>query len=189
MKKLWPDRSFEMTLILGATLLSLSVFQSFSSAASGVTGAPAPYFSVKSGDDRELTLDMIRGKVGVIFYENKDIVDANKKLKDELNALYHEQGDALKDTIVRLPVIDCSGAVRAFRWIWKKQLIAHSRKEGMTIYCDWDGKMFSDYKMEDGVSNVVIIDKRQRIRFFTAGEVTTNEINHVKQLLKRLTRE
>jgi hypothetical protein len=189
MNKLWPGRLFPTTLILGATLLSLSVFQSFSSAASAVTGSPAPYFSVQSGDDKELTLDMLRDKVGVIFYENKDIVDANKKLKDELNALYYEQRDALKDTIVRLPVIDCSGAVRAFRSIWKRQLIVHSRKEGMTIYCDWKGKMFSDYKMKDGVSNVVIIDKRQRIRFFTSGEVTANEIDYVKQLLKRLARE
>jgi hypothetical protein len=28
---------------------------------------------------------MIKGKVAAIFYENKDIVDANKRLKDELN--------------------------------------------------------------------------------------------------------
>jgi predicted transcriptional regulator len=59
----------------------------------------------------------------------------------------------------------------------------------MTIYCDWEGKMFSDYKMKDGVSNVVITDKRGRIRFFTSGEVTDKEINDVKQLLKGLTRE
>jgi predicted transcriptional regulator len=49
--------------------------------------------------------------------------------------------------------------------------------------------MFSDYKMKDGVSNVVIIDKSGRIRFFTSGEVTAEEINDVKQLLTALTRE
>jgi hypothetical protein len=176
-------------LILVVTLLSLSGLQNSSLAASGLIGSAAPYFRVHSGDDRELTLDMIKGKVAAIFYENKDIVNANKRLKDELNTLYYEQTDDLKNVLVRLPVIDCSDAVWAFRWIWKKKLREHSRKERMTIYCDWEGKMFSDYKMKDGVSNVVITDKGGRIRFFTSGEVTDKEINDVKQLLKGLTRE
>jgi hypothetical protein len=107
-------------LILVVTLLSLSGLQNSSLAASGLIGSAAPYFRVHSGDDRELTLDMIKGKVAAIFYENKDIVNANKRLKDELNTLYYEQTDDLKNVLVRLPVIDCSDAVWAFRWIWKK---------------------------------------------------------------------
>ena len=81
-------------LILVVTLLSLPVFQRYSLAANGLIGSAAPYFSVGSGDDKELTLDMIKGKVAAIFYENKDIVNANKRLKDELNKLYFEQTDA-----------------------------------------------------------------------------------------------
>lgn len=49
--------------------------------------------------------------------------------------------------------------------------------------------MSSDYRMKDGVSNVVIIDKSGRIRFFTSGDVTAEEIDEVKQLLIALTRE
>lgn len=59
----------------------------------------------------------------------------------------------------------------------------------MAIYCDWDGKMSSDYKMKADVSNIVIIDKGGSIRFFTAGEVTAEEINDVKLLLKVLAGE
>ncbi|HSE86232.1 MAG TPA: hypothetical protein VLJ79_08440, partial [Candidatus Binatia bacterium] len=109
--------------------------------------------------------------------------------KDELNQLYYEQPEIVKDVLVRLPVIDCSDAVWPFWWIWKRKLREHSRKEGMTVYCDWEGKMFSDYKMKDGVSNVVITDKRGRIRFFTSGEVTGDETNDVKQLLVALAEE
>lgn len=75
----------QKNLILLVTLLSLPVFQSSSLAASGLIDSAAPYFRVQSGDDEELTLDMIKGKVAAIFYENKDIVDANKRLKDELS--------------------------------------------------------------------------------------------------------
>jgi hypothetical protein len=183
------QKMFQKNLMLAVTLLSLPVFQASSPAASGLIGSAAPYFRVQSGDDKELTLDMIKGKVAAIFYENKDIVDANKRLKDELNKLYYEQTDALKDVLVRLPIIDCSHAFWPFRGIWKRRLREYSKKEGVTIYCDWEGKMSSDYKMKAGVSNVVIIDKSGIIRFFSSGEVKPKEINGVKELLTALARE
>src|ERR1044071_7498261 len=177
---------FKNTFIIRLAFVSLSVFQSGSLAASGFIGSAAPQFRVQSGDNKELTLDMIKGKVAVIFYENKDIVDANKTLKDELNKLYYEQTEALKDVLVRLPIIDCSGAVWPFVGVWKNKLREYSKKEGVTIYCDWKGKMSSDYKMAPGVSNVVIINKSGTIRFFTSRDVNAEKINEVKELLKRL---
>jgi len=175
--------------MLVAGLLSLAFFRASPLAANDLIGAAAPYFRVQSGDDKELTLDMVKGKVVAIFYENKDIVDANKRLKDELNKLYSEQTDALKDVLVRLPIIDCADAFWPFRGMWKRRLREHSKKEGMAIYCDWEGKMSSDYKMKADVSNIVIIDKGGRIRFFTAGEVKDEDINGVKELLIVLARE
>jgi hypothetical protein len=182
------QKMFQKNLILVVTLLSLPVSRG-SPAASGLIGFAAPYVRVQSGDDKELTLDMIKGKVAAIFYENIDIVDANKRLKDELNKLYSEQTDVLKDVLVRLPIIDCSDAFWPFRGIWKRGLREHSKKEGVTIYCDWEGKMSSDYEMKSDVSNIVIIDKSGSIRFFTSGEVTDEEINDVKQLLEALAGE
>lgn len=180
---------FQTNLIVSVILLSLPVFQSGALAASGLIGSPAPYFRVGSGDDKVLTLDMIKGKVTTIFYENRKIVDANKRLKDELNKLYHEQTDALKDVLLRLPIIDCSDAIWPFQGIWKKRLREYSRKEGTTIYCDWSGKMASAYRMMDDVSNVVIIDKAGIIRSFTSGEVLPEQIDDAKNLLKALAGE
>jgi predicted transcriptional regulator len=116
-------------------------------------------------------------------------VNANKRLKDELNKLYYEQTDAVKDVLVRLPIIDCSDAIWPFLGLWKRRLREYSKKEGMTIYCDWKGKMSGAYNMKADVSNIVIIDKGGRIRFFTSGEVKAEEINGVKELLIALTRE
>jgi hypothetical protein len=175
--------------MLAAALLSLAFFRASPLEASGLIGSPAPYFTVQSGDDKELNLDMIKGKVIAIFYETRDVVDNNKRLKDDLNKLYYEQTGIVKDVLVRLPVIDCSDAVWLFRGIWKRTIREHSKKEGVTIYCDWTGKMSSDYKMKTDVSNVVIIDKRGRIRFFTSGEVEPETIKGVKELLIALARE
>ena len=171
------------------TLLSLPVFQSSSLAASGLIGSPAPYFTVQSGDDKELNLDMIKGKVIAVFYETKDIVENNQRLKDELNKLYYEQTGIVKDVLVRLPIIDCSDAVWPFLWIWKRTIREYSKKEGVVIYCDCTGKMSSEYKMKTDESNIVIIDKGGRIRFFTSGEVKDKEINGVKELLIALAGE
>jgi len=176
-------------LILVLALLSLLLFQGSSPGAAGLIGSPAPNFRVQSGDDKKLTLAMIKGKVVAVFYENKDIAGANKRLKDQLNKLYYEQTGIVKDVLVRLPIIDCAGAFWPFLGTWKKRLREYSKKEGATIYCDWDGKMASDYKMKSDVSNVVIIDKGGRIRSFTSGEVKAEEINGVKDLLIALAKE
>ena len=127
----------QKSLMLVAGPLSLAFFCASPLAANGLIGSAAPYFRVQSGDDKELSLDMIKGKVVAIFYENKDIVDANKRLKDELNKLYYEQTNVVKDVLVRLPVIDCSDAFWPFRGLWKQKLREHSKKEGIAIYCDW----------------------------------------------------
>lgn len=79
---------------------------------------------------------MIEGKVAAIFYKNKDVVENNKRLKDELNKLYYEQTGIVKDVLVRLPVIDCSNAVWPFMGIRKRRLREHSKKEGVVIYCE-----------------------------------------------------
>ena len=68
------QKIFQKNLMLVVTMLNLLAFKSSSLAASGLIGSAAPYFRVQSGDDRELILDMIKGKIIAIFYETKDIV-------------------------------------------------------------------------------------------------------------------
>lgn len=149
-------------------------------------GTKAPSFEVKSGDNKILTLDMIKGKIIVIFYETKDVVEKNRQLKDELNKFYNEQPDTVKELIVRLAVIDCSSAFWPFTEIWKSKLKENSKKEGITIYGDWDGKMKSSYKMKGEESNIVIIDRSGIIRYFASGKVNVDEIDKIKELLKGL---
>ena len=41
---------------------------------------------------------MVKGKVVVIFYETKDAVEKNRKLKNELNKFYNSYGRKSKTT-------------------------------------------------------------------------------------------
>jgi len=180
--------SRKVILIAIAIFLGMS-FTAISFAESLIVGTQAPFFKVKSGDDKELTSLMIKGKVTVIFYETKEVVEKNRQLKDELKKFYNEQSDTVKEFIVRLPIINCSGAFWPFTYIWKSKLKENSKKEGITIYGDWDGKMFSDYKMKDKESNVVIIDRKGIIRYIIFGKVEDREINKIKELLIELGNE
>lgn len=149
-------------------------------------GIAAPSFNIRSGDDEQLTLDIVKGKIVVIFYETKDVSEKNRKLKSELNKSYHELTDTQKTSIVRLPVINCSSAFWPISEIWKSKLRENTRKEGLTIFGDWDGKMLSAYRMKEKESNFVIVDKKGIIRYFSFGNIEDNEIVKIKELLKEL---
>lgn len=110
-------------------------------------------------------------------------------MKNELNKFYNEQPDTVKEFIVRLPIINCSSAFWPFTGIWKSKLKENSKKEGMTIYGDWDGKMLTDYKMKDKESNIVIIDRKGVTRYFAFGKIEDKEIIKIKELLKEIGNE
>lgn len=172
-------------IIMAVTLFFVSL-PTFASAEGPAIGTKAPFFEVRSGDDKVLNLDTVRGKVVVIFYETKNVTRENQELKRELKGLYKEQMGADKGLIVRLPIINCSAAFFPFTGIWKSKLRENSIKEAITIYGDWNGKMAADYNMKDGASNVLIIDRKGVIRYLYSGVVAHDEITRIKELLKGL---
>jgi hypothetical protein len=168
---------FSRLLILAAVLF----LADFVCAQEFPAGNPAPYFKVLSGDNEELTLDDIKGKAAVIFYETKDTVEKNRQLKDELNKFYDAQTEKVKKSILRIPVINCKGVF--FTDIWKANLRQSSRKEGFTIYGDWDGKMFLAYGIKDNDSNLIIIGKDGIVKYSFSGRVGEKEFSRIKDLL------
>jgi len=149
-------------------------------------GRQAPFFRVKSGGGKLMTLDSTRGKITVIFYETRDVLEQNRKLRNELNQSYRELGDTQKTYIVRLPIINCCDARWPFTALWRKKLREGSRKSGVIIYGDWDGTMLSAYGMKEGESNVVIIDKKGIIRYFKSGRIEDDETGKIKNLIEHL---
>jgi alkyl hydroperoxide reductase subunit AhpC len=166
------------------TLALALIFSISSFAADSIVGSMAPSFEVKSGDNRKLSLDDIKGKVTVLFYETKDIKEKNRKLKNELNKFYDSQPQGVKENTVRLAVVNCKSVI--FTGAWKSTLRENSKKEGITIYGDWNGKMGKDYNVKDNESNVILIDKKGIIRYYHAGLVDDKGIVEIKNLLSSL---
>ena len=154
-------------------------------------GREAPPFQVESGDGKVLQGKMLRGKVVVLFYEDKDAIAKSRPLKAILNAYYKEQKKEDRQMILRVPIINCSSASWPFLGIWKSRLIDNSKRVGMTVYGDWDGKMGTAFGMKGDDTNLLILDKRGIIRYFQSGVITGNGETAaiLKKLLKDLVAE
>jgi len=176
-------QKFFILILVGVPLFFLSPAYSFE------VNIPAPSFCVKTGDDQELNRDMLEGKVVSIWYETKEVVEKNKKLKNALKNFYLTMSEDIKAQYARVPVIKCFPSPWPIIKIWKYKLKENSQKEGITLYGDWDGKMFTDYGMTDNESNFIILDKKGFIRYRAAGKIEGEEINKIIALLKNLLKE
>lgn len=168
-------------------IFGLLLLPTFTSANDGLIGSIAPPFKIISGSKEVLALDDIKGKVAILFYEAKSAIEQNRKLKASLNVFYDGQPDFVKKDIVRIGVIDCQGVF--FRGAWDEGLRNNSKQEGITIYGDWDGKMSSDYRTAEGVSNIIIIDKKGIIRYYASGQIEDKNISIIEELLESLIKE
>ena len=148
------------------------------------TGEPAPSFSLVSGDNKKLSLDMLRGKVVVLFYATRDTVEVNDALQRYLDALYAAQPQNIQNQIYRLLVVNAMEATAVTTW--KEKLNETSAKLKVTIYGDWTGGMFAAYRMRDNDSNFVIIDKKGVVRFAASGKIANSRFEAIKKLLLEL---
>ena len=176
-------RLMAKSVLIAVTLLVWSLLPTGAQAILG-TGEPAPPFSLVSGDNKELTLDMLRGKVVVLFYATRDTVQVDDDLQDYLDTLYATQPKKMRNQIFRLLVVNAMEATSLTTW--KEHLIETSSRLKITIYGDWTGAMFAAYGMRDNDSNFVIIDKRGIVRFAASGRIDNSRFEAIKQLLVEL---
>ena len=148
------------------------------------TSEPAPAFSLVSGNNKKLTLDMLKGKVIVLFYATRDTIEVNDALSRYLDTLYAAQPQNIQNQIYRLLVLNAMEATAVTTW--KEKLSETSEKLKVTIYGDWTGGMFTAYRMRDDDSNFVIIDKKGIVRFAASGKIPNSRFEAIKKLLLEL---
>ncbi len=171
------------SVLIAAALLVWSLVPTGAQAILG-TGEPAPSFSLVSGDNKKLTLDMLKGKVVVLFYATRDTVEVNDELQHYLDTLYAAQPQNIQNQIFRLLVVNAMEATSLTTW--KEKLSETSAKLKITIYGDWTGGMFAAYRMRDNDSNFVIIDKKGIVRFAASGRIANSRFEAIKKLLLEL---
>jgi hypothetical protein len=146
-------------------------------------GDKAPNARVEDADGRVLEMKSLKGKPILIVYEDKDSAQQNDVLKKELSRL--ARGDKYKSMIALAAIADVSSydfwPVKGFV---KDAIREESKKAGTTIYCDWDGRFRSTYKIREGTSNVILVGKDGHVLFAAEGSLKAPERKRLLDLIK-----
>jgi predicted transcriptional regulator len=147
-------------------------------------GKKLPPFTVETGDGKSLASKGLAGRVAVITYETRTVVEVNRPSKIAL-------GEVLAKRFVPgswqlVAIVDASSANFFTRRVWRRKLVENSKKERIDIYGDWDGKTASSLGVKRGASNLVIVDAAGAIRYFAHGRFDAAEIRRQRALLESL---
>ena len=137
-----------------------------------------PDFKIKSGDNRLLTHNDIANKNVVLFYESREATKENLKLKEKLMQLKAKTDKEGKTPFI-LAVADCSAVTWPLISLWEKVMVDISKKQGFTIYGDWDGKMLKAYDFRKNQSNFMIIDRNGTVMYRAFGKIADAEIEKI----------
>jgi hypothetical protein len=146
-------------------------------------GSLRPAGRVHDADDRALDLRAINGKPILVLYEDKDSAKVNEALKADLSRL--AKGDRYRSAVALVPIADVQSfdfwPVRGFV---KDAIRSESKKQGATIYCDWDGNLQRAAGFRRGTSSVMLIGRDARVLFSFEGALGSEQRERLISLLR-----
>ncbi|MCX8043329.1 MAG: YtfJ family protein [Desulfobacterota bacterium] len=151
-------------------------------------GDRAPAFSVYVGARRISYPESFSGKVLVVTYETKDVIEKNRPFKNRMLGFCASPMNA-SGVAVAFPVIDCSGYIGPIKSYCADQVQKFSKKEQLQLYTDRDGHMRHAFGMKDHESNILIIDQQGIVRYRHAGTITDAEGDRIIELIRQLLKQ
>ncbi len=171
------------SLVPAAVLMSALTVAGADAKALPKEGDAAPNARLEDVDGRVVELKQFKGKPILIVYEDKESAEQNSELKKELSKL--AKGERYKSTMAIAAIADVSAYdFWPAKGFVKDAIREESRKQGTTIYCDWNGAFRTRYKMRQGVSNVVLVAKNGHIAFASEGKLSQEKRKRLIELLR-----
>jgi len=151
-----------------------------------MTGKRLPAFDVESGDGKPLASKDLAGRLAIITYETRYVIEKNRAAKAALGRVLKKRFAA--DSWRVVAIVDTSSANFFTRGVWRRKLVENSKKERIAIYGDWDGKTAKALGVKRDESNLLIVDAAGVIRYFAYGRFDAKEMARQKTLLESLAR-
>lgn len=168
---------------VGTFALALAAYPATPAFALPKEGVTAPNARFEDVDGRATELKAFKGKPILLVYEDKDSAQQNQALKDDLAKL--AKGDRYKATVALAAVADVSSYdFWPAKGFVKDAIREESKKQGTTIYCDWNGSVRTAYQLRRGVSNVILVGKDGRVLFAAEGKVSAEERKRLISILR-----
>jgi len=133
--------------------------------------------------ERSVPLSQFDGMPLLFIYEDKGSATQNTDLKAELSTL--AKGDRYRKTIALVAVADVSDYdFWPAKGFVRDAIRDESRKQGIVIYCDWDGSLRRKLDLNHRASNVVLYGRDGRVLFSRAGTLSRDERGELIRLLR-----
>ena len=151
-------------------------------------GAPVE-FSLEETSGQTRTMSSVRGRVVVIFYEDRAHTDLNRDFK--MNLYRFVQDNALAPQMTTYAVANTGGVQDGvIRDMARTAIRAIAARYGIQILLDWEGLLQrAPFSFRDAAANVALVDRQGRIRWQHAGAIGETERRSFYATLRRLLRE
>lgn len=150
-------------------------------------GAPVD-FDIEETSGTVRNLRDLRGRVVIVWYEDREHTETNYALKLELHEYIvdnHLTGD-----VTTYGVANVSGVDGVVRDLARTAIRAMAERYGIQILLDWDGVLMrAPFSCADQDANFVLIDRQGRIRYRHVGEMMGSHRTEMYRVLRRILHE
>ncbi|MDQ3033061.1 MAG: hypothetical protein M3Y87_11635 [Myxococcota bacterium] len=146
-------------------------------------------FSLEETSGQTRTMREVRGRVVVIFYEDREHTDLNREFKMTLHQFITD--NQLRDqttTYAVANVSSISGGV--MRDMARTAIRAIASQYGIQLLLDWDHTLeAAPLSMRDGAANLALVDRAGRVRWRHTGAIGEPERRSFFRAFRQLLRE
>ncbi len=136
--------------------------------------APTPDFSLESSSGGTRALSSYRGKVAVLFYEDRHHTETNARVKEAV-ARYGQE-HRLRDQVEVVAVANLMGYDFApASTIARKAIRTIASRFGIEILMDWRGIAIESLGVKDASANVIVMDRAGVVKFRAVGRLGDEE--------------
>lgn len=152
-----------------------------------VLSAPAN-FVLEETSGRMRSLTEVRGRVVVVFYEDREHTDDNREMKLTLHRFLEDNG--LRGRVTTYGVANVAGIDGVVRDLARSAIRAIAERNGIQILLDWSGALQrAPFDFPAIGSTIALFDREGCLRYRATGPHTAERRTAFFRTLRRLLRE
>jgi hypothetical protein len=144
-------------------------------------------FSLEETSGVTRTLAAVRGRIAIVFYEDREHTPDNQELKMTLHRYVLDNG--LRDQITTYGVANVAGLDGVVRDMARTAIRAVAAQYGIQILLDWEGRLQrAPFSFPASGSTIALFDRQGRMRYRVTGVHTAAQQTELFRTLRRLIR-
>ncbi|MFO0715175.1 MAG: hypothetical protein U0353_35385 [Sandaracinus sp.] len=148
--------------------------------------APAD-FSLEETSGLTRTLLEVRGRIAIVFYEDREHTPDNQELKHTLHRYVLDNG--LRDQLTTYGVANVTGLDGVVRDMARAAIRTIASQYGIQILLDWDGALQrAPFGFPASGATIALFDREGRMRYRVTGALTAAQQTELFRTLRRLIR-